>query len=221
MSKELLITPEEYLRSGIHIGTRFKTKGMRKFIYKLRKDGLKVFSIEDIDDRIRLFAKFLAGYDAARIAVVGRRAFAQTAIEQFCKIVGARPFVGRFIPGLFTNPNIKGFFEPQLVFVCESNLDKQAISEAQKVNVPVISLSSANNSLVDVDFTIPCNNKGKKSLALIFWLLAREYQFIKGIIKSRDDFKHKVEEFEFSGKERIIKKEDMGSKRRPFRGRRR
>ncbi|PIU22358.1 MAG: 30S ribosomal protein S2 [Candidatus Diapherotrites archaeon CG08_land_8_20_14_0_20_30_16] len=220
MSKELLVTPEEYLKSGIHIGTRYKTKGMRKFIFKLRKDGLKVFSIETIDDRVRYLAKFLANYDADKIAVVGRRIFAQTAVEHFCKIISAKPYIGRFIPGKFTNPKIKGFFEPQLIFVIESNLDKQVICEAQKINVPVVSLSSANNSLTNIDFTLPCNNKGKKSLALIFWLLTREYQFAKGIIKSRDDFKHKAEEFEFSGKEKIIKKEEDRRGRRPFRGRR-
>jgi len=221
MGKDLLVTPEEYLKSGIHIGTRYKSKGMRKYIFKLRKDGLKVFSIETIDDKIRLLAKFIANFDADGVAVVGRRIFAKTAVEQFCKIIGAKPYVGRFIPGKFTNPRIKGFFEPQLIFIVESSLDKQAVHEAVNLGVPVVSLSSANNSLTNIDYTVPCNNKGKKSIALIFWLLAREYQLAKGIIKSREDFTHKVEEFEYTGKEKVIKTDDDRRGRRPMRGPRR
>jgi small subunit ribosomal protein S2 len=168
MSKDLLITPEEYLKSGIHIGTRYKSKGMRKYIFKLRKDGLKVFSIETIDDKLRNLAKFLVNYDMDKVVVVGRRVFAKTAIEKFCKITGARAYTGRFIPGQFTNPQMRNFFEPQLVFIVESNLDKQAIKEAEAIDIPVVSLSSANNSLTNIDYTIPCNNKGKKSIALTF-----------------------------------------------------
>ena len=183
MGKDLLITPEEYLKSGIHIGTRYKSKGMRKYIFKLRKDGLKVFSIETIDEKIRYLAKILTNYDMDKVVVVGRRIFAKTAIEKFCKIIGAKPYIGRFIHGQFTNPQMRNFFEPQLIFVVESNLDKQAVKEAEVIDVPVVSLSSANNSLTNIDYTVPCNNKGKKSIAVIFWLLAREYQIAKGIIK--------------------------------------
>jgi small subunit ribosomal protein S2 len=221
MGKDLLITPEEYLKSGIHIGTRYKSKGMRKYIYKLRKDGLKVFSIETIDDKIRLLAKFLANYEPEGIAVVGRRIFAKTAIEHFSKIIGAKSYTGRFIPGKFTNPQIKGFYEPRMVFIIESSLDKQAVHEAVNLDIPVVSLSSANNSLTNVDYTVPCNNKGKKSIALIFWLLTREYQMAKGIIKSREEFSHKVEEFEYTGKEKIVKNDDDRRGRRPMRGPRR
>lgn len=217
MSKDLLISPEEYLKSGIHIGTRYKAKTMNKYIYKLRKDGLKVFSIEDIDEKIRYLAKFFANYDMENVAIVGRRIFAKTAIEQFCKITGAKPYVGRFVPGLFTNAQNRTFFEPELVFITESNLDKQAIMEAKIINVPVIGLSSANNSAKNVDFVVPCNNKGKKSIALLFWLLAREYQLIKGIIKSRDDFKYKVDDFEYKGKVKVYKQENTS--RRSMRGR--
>lgn len=217
MSKDLLISPEEYLKSGIHIGTRYKAKTMNKYIYKLRKDGLKVFSIEDIDEKIRYMAKFFANYEIENVALVGRRIFAKTAIEQFCKITGAKPYVGRFIPGLFTNAQNRNFFEPDLVFITESNLDKQAIVEAKAINVPVIGLSSANNSAKNVDFVVPSNNKGKKSVALLFWLLTREYQFVKGIIKSRDDFKYKVDDFEYKGKVKVYKQETTS--RRPMRGR--
>lgn len=213
MSKELLISPEDYLKSGIHIGTKYKTNGMNKYIFKLRRDGLKVFSIETIDDRIKSVAKFFANYDMSKVCIVGRRLFAKTAIEQFCKITGARPYVGRFIPGKFTNTTAKNFFEPELVFIVESNLDKQAIAEANILHIPVIGLSSTNNETNGIDLVIPSNNKGKKSVALIFWLLVREYQFVKGIIKSRNDFTHKVEEFEYTGKEKPMRQDDRRDNR--------
>ncbi len=221
MGKDLLVTPEEYLKSGIHIGTRYKSKGMRKYIFKLRKDGLKVFSIETIDDKLRNLAKFLANYDMEKVVLIGRRVFAKTAIEKFCKITGAKSYTGRFIPGQFTNPQMRNFFEPQLIFIVESSLDKQAVHEAGKIDVPVVSLSSANNTLTNIDYTVPCNNKGKKSIALIFWLLTREYQVAKGIIKSKDEFTHKVEDFEFTGKEKFVRNDEDRRGRRPMRGQQR
>ena len=47
------------LKAGIHIGTKFRTKYMDKFIYKTRPDGLSVLNLQKIDERLRLAANFL------------------------------------------------------------------------------------------------------------------------------------------------------------------
>ena len=214
MAKSLLMSPEEFLRSGVHIGTRYKTKGMVKYIYSTRKDGLKVLSIETISDKIRLAAKFLANYDPKEVVVVGRRVFASKPIEKFCEITGMIPKTGRFIPGTFTNTDTKGFVEPKLVLITESNLDRQAIKEAKALDIPVIAFSSTNNFTHDIDFIIPANNKGAKSLATLYWLLAREYLLAKGIIKTRSEFTHKIEEFEYKGKVRKRPVVQKGKKKR-------
>ncbi len=202
MGKDLLLSPEEFLKSGIHIGTRFKTKGMKKYIYSSRKDGLKVLAIETISDRIKLAAKIIANYEPSKVAIVGRRVFAKTAIELFCKVTDTKPVIGRFIPGTFTNTDSKTFMEPELIVVTESNLDKQAIAEAKDLDLPVIGFCSTNNFTENIDLIVPANNKGKKSVATLFWLLAREVQLEKGIIKTRQEFTSNVDDFEFKGKEK-------------------
>lgn len=213
MAKDLLMTPEEFLKSGVHIGTRYKTGGMKKFIYSVRKDGLKVLAIETISDRIKEAAEMIAKYDPEKVVVVGRRLFASTPIKKFSEIIGAKPLIGRFIPGTFTNTSAKRFIEPDLVILTESNLDAQAVLECKKLVIPTIAFSSTNNFTEDINFIIPSNNKGRKSLAVLYWLLAREVQFIKGIIKSRSEFTHKVDDFEFKGKEKPTSHLNMGGKK--------
>ncbi len=40
--EEFLVPTKQYLKAGIHIGTKFRTKYMEQFIYKTRPDGLSV-----------------------------------------------------------------------------------------------------------------------------------------------------------------------------------
>lgn len=203
MSKELLLSPEEFLKSGIHIGTKYKSKGMQKFIYSNKKDRLKVLSIEDISDRIRLAVNLLKDYEPDKVMVIGRRIYATKPITVFANIFGFKSNVGRFVPGTFTNTTKKGFVEPSIIFVAEPDLDHQAIKEAKELNIPVIALCTTQNKTEYVDFIIPCNNRGRKSLATIYWLLARELMLAKGMIKSRAEFKKRVEDFEYKPKKEV------------------
>jgi len=82
------------------------------------------------------------------------------------------------------------------MMVIDPGADKQALFEALKMNVPIISLCDSNNMTQNIDLIVPCNNKGKKSLSMIFWLLAREVMLKQGKIKKPEDFKYTVEEFE-------------------------
>ena len=43
-----------------------------------------------------------------------------------------------------------------------------------------------NNQANNLDLVVPCNNKGKKSLGLFFYILMREYLKSMGKIKSDD-----------------------------------
>jgi small subunit ribosomal protein S2 len=82
--------------------------------------------------------------------------------------------VGRFIPGTLTNPQYRNFTEPDVVIVTDPIGDAQAVKEAVDVGIPVIGMCDTNNMTMNIDLIIPTNNKGRKALALIYFLLARE-----------------------------------------------
>lgn len=169
-----IIPQDEYLTAGIHIGTAQKTKEMLRFVYRVRTDGLYVLDIQATDRRIRLAAKLLAKYDPQKILVVSARQYGHYPSEMFAKVIGARAITGRFIPGTMTNPKLHLFIEPDILVVTDPSGDMQAVNEAVNIGVPVIGLCDTNNSISNVDFVIPTNNKGRKALALIYWLMAKK-----------------------------------------------
>jgi small subunit ribosomal protein S2 len=164
---------------------------MRRFIFKVRQDGLYVLDIRKLDERIRVAAKFLSRYEPSKILLVAARQYAYKPIQMFSKVVGSDYITGRFIPGTLTNPMLKEYREPDVVFVNDPAIDKQAVSEATVVGIPVVALCDTNNSCADIDLVIPTNNKGRRALAIVYWLLAREIVKIRG-----QDFTYTVEDFE-------------------------
>jgi len=191
MSEEMLVPIDQYLKSGIHIGTKFKTKYMSNFIYKSRPDGLYVLNLQKIDERIRTAAKFLSQYSPDEIVVVSRRENGWRPAKMFGKVTGTKIFAGRYPPGVMTNPELKTYFEPKVIVVTDPWPDRNAILDAAKAGVTVISLCDTNNQTNNIDLVLPCNNKGKKSLGLLFWILAREYMKAKkagDITQTAEDF---------------------------------
>lgn len=187
---EPLIPKKDYLSVGIHIGMKSKNKDMEKFIYKVREDGLAVLNLKMLDERIRIASNFLAR--ANTILVVGRKVNAHDPIKKFAEAVeGVKFIIGRFMPGTLTNPNYEEFVEPDIVLLTDPLSDHQALKEAVDSRIPVVALCDTFNETKNIDFIIPCNNKGKKSLALIYWLLAREINKIRG----KKQFKYKFEDF--------------------------
>lgn len=193
--KDLLVDIETYLKSGVHIGTKFKTGDMRRYIFKKRKDGLMVFNIETIDKRIRMVAKLLAKYEAKDVAIVCRKLYGQTPIKKFAALTGTNAYTGRFIPGTVTNPEARSFYEPKVILLCDPVSDSQALKETFESHLPIISIVGSESPLTNIDVSIPANNKGRKSLALIMYLLAREVLIARGEITA-EAFTAKPEEFE-------------------------
>jgi small subunit ribosomal protein S2 len=171
---ELLVPEETYLTSGVHIGTQQKSASMRRFVYKVRFDGLHVLDVRETDRRIRFAAQFLNRFPADRILVVSQRQYGQKPVRVFAKTTGAVSFAERFVPGCLTNPNLAEYFEPKVLLVTDPATDQQALSEAVSIGIPVVGLCDVNNETRDVDLVIPANNKGRVALATVYWLLARE-----------------------------------------------
>ena len=186
-----LVPIDEYLVAGIHIGTQQKTQNMMRFVYRVRTGGLYVLDIQSTDERIRLAAKLLSRYDPSKILVVSARQYGQYPAKMFAKAIGAKAMAGRFIPGKLTNPKVEGFFEPDIVLVTDPTGDAQVIKETVNIGVPVVGLCDTNNMTSNVDMVIPTNNKGRKALSLVYWLLA------KGVAENNDiPFNYELSDFE-------------------------
>jgi len=191
----LLIDNNEYLKSGIHIGTKFKTKYMSNFIYKTRPDGLSVLNLKKIDERIKLAANFLAQYNPEDILIVGRRESCFKALKKMEEVTGIKILKGRYPPGILTNSNLEIFIEPKVLMVCDPWPDKNAVEDAIRIGIPVIGLCDTNNQSNNLDLVVPCNNKGKKAVGLMFYLLATEYLKTKGQLKANEKLEATIEDF--------------------------
>ncbi|EMA36596.1 30S ribosomal protein S2 [Halococcus hamelinensis] len=171
---DLLIPVEDYLGAGVHIGTQQKTKDMERFIHRVRTDGLYVLDVGRTDERVRTAANFLANYDAENVLVASSRQYGRFPAEKFADAIGARARTGRFIPGTLTNPDYDGYIEPDVLVVTDPIGDSQAVTEAVTVGIPVIAMCDSNNSVSNVDLVVPTNNKGRRALSVVYWLLANE-----------------------------------------------
>ena len=190
-----LVPQDQYLKAGIHIGTKFKTKYMEQFIYKTRPDGLSVLNLQKINERIELAINLLSQYAPNEIMVVSRRENGWKAVKLLGKLTGMQTYPGRYPPGILTNSNLDNFVEAKLILATDSWPDRNAIKDAVTMGIPVLALCDTNNQTNNIDFVIPCNNKGKKSLGLIFFIMAKEYLKRRNIIKSDTEFKATQEDF--------------------------
>lgn len=191
-----LIDFDTYLSSGVYIGTRQKTGAMTPFTYRVRPDGLYVLDVRKTDERIGIAGKFLARFEPANIIVVSARQYGQRPSQKFSEVTRTRAIVGRFIPGTFTNPNYEGYLEPAVLVTTDPLADEQPLREAAEMGVPVVGLCDTDNETADIDLVIPTNNKGRKALALVYWLLARQVLRERGELPLDKPFTVAVEEFE-------------------------
>ncbi|HLD10765.1 MAG TPA: 30S ribosomal protein S2 [Candidatus Nanoarchaeia archaeon] len=192
---DLLLPLDEYLKVGLHIGTKFRTKDMQSFIYKVRPDSLSVLNVQKINERLSLASKMMSNYEPNEILIVCRRENGWQSVELFSRLTGIKVIVGRYPPGLLTNTNLEDFTEVKLIFVVDPLPDKNAVEDALRIGLPVIALCDTNNEISGLELAVPCNNKGRKSLGLVFWVLAREYLKSKGLVKYDKDMEISLEQF--------------------------
>jgi small subunit ribosomal protein S2 len=188
---ELLVAEEEYLTSGVHIGTQHKTADMKPFIFRVRNDGLFVLDVAKTDEAVRQVAEYLKNFDANRILFVSQRQYGQTPVKQAATVLGSTAIAGRFMPGTLTNPVTPNYMEPEVLVLTDPLGDGQAMREAMNIGIPIVGLCDSNNETKNLKHVIPGNNKGRRSLALVYYLLTKEMMKLKG-----QEFDMEIEDFE-------------------------
>ena len=183
-------------RSGLRVGTNVKTKFMKSFITKTTDEGLYMLDGDMTLEKIMTSAKFINRVGAENIIVCSGRQYAGIPIEQFCEMTGAKHHLGRFMPGTLTNPSLPYYIEPKIVFISDPEVDEQALIEATNAGIPVIGLSNTENITSKLDIIIPANNRGRRALATMYWLLVRQILIEKGELKENESMKYEIDDFE-------------------------
>jgi len=195
-AKELLIDEDTFLTCGVHIGTKQKSKDMEPYVYKVRDDGLRILNVNMTSEKVVEAAQFLKDFDPKDVLVVSARQYGWKPATKFAESCGFECIAGRFTPGRLTNPEMRFFIEPKVILLTDPAADAQAFREATNINIPVIAMCDSNNLTTNVDIVIPGNNKGRRSLALIYWLLSRELLRIRGELDKDEDLEETIDDFE-------------------------
>ena len=196
-----LVSLEEYIKAGVHIGTKIKNKQTKKFIARVRSDGLAIIDVIKLDERLRLSAKLLSKYEPYQILAVGRRETTRKPLQMLNKYTGINVYPKRYPPGLLTNPALDIFKDVDVVIITDPILDRNALLDAYRTGKTTIAFVDTNNSLSYIDIAIPANNRGAKSLALLYYIITREYLRNKGLLSKRGELPISYEEFMEKGLE--------------------
>ena len=60
----------------------------------------------------------------------------------------------------------------------------------------IIGISNTDNITSKLDVVIPANNRGRKALATVYWLLVRQILIERGELKEEDPMKYEIDDFE-------------------------
>ena len=195
-AKDLLIDEDTFLTCGVHIGTKQKSKDMVPYVYKVRDDGLRILNVNLTSEKITEAATFLKDYEPKDVLVVSARQYGWKPAKKFADACGFVCIAGRFTPGRLTNPEMRFFIEPKVIVLTDPAADAQAFREAVNIDVPVIAMCDSNNLTTDIDIIVPGNNKGRRSLALIYWLMAREILRMKGELTADGELEETIDDYE-------------------------
>jgi small subunit ribosomal protein S2 len=182
---DMLIPLEDYVKSGIYLGTRVVTPNMRKYVYRRRADGLAIFNTDLIDEKLKEAIEYLARFNSEDVIVVCKRQAGWKAVEMFSKLTGIRAFSKKYPAGILTNTQLEDFFETELAIITDSWLDKNALKDILQVHKNILMICDTNNFSQGSDQILIGNNKSAKSLGVIFYLLARGYLKAKGLDTSK------------------------------------
>ncbi|MFB5622021.1 MAG: 30S ribosomal protein S2 [Candidatus Nitrosomaritimum yanchengensis] len=187
---------KKVLSTGIRVGTQVKTKFMKPFMTKASPEGLYMLDLDITLEKIKTAAKFINRLGTDKLIVCSGRQYANTPIEKFCEMLDSKKLLGRFLPGTLTNPSLPYYIEPKLVLISDPQVDGQAIIEATNAGIPIIGISNTDNITSKLDVVIPANNRGRKALATVYWLLVRQILIERGELKEDEPMKYEIDDFE-------------------------
>jgi small subunit ribosomal protein S2 len=195
-------------------GTQVRTKSMEQFTTRPRPDGLHLLDYSKTLHRIDVAGKFISFVGPQNVVVYTSRDYGKVPVEKFCEVTKAIPVVGRFMPGTLTNPLFPGHLDVDLIVVADPASDTQAIVEAANMGTPVIAICDTDNITDDIDLVIPGNNRGRRSLATIFWLLTRSVLMHSSLLAGDQLLKYSIDDFETKITESDMEEEEEERPRR-------
>ncbi|EJW04543.1 ribosomal protein S2 [Edhazardia aedis USNM 41457] len=185
------------IRCYCHLGGKKVTRQCENYVYAVRpEDGIHIIDINLQWEKIILAARAICAIPNPQdIIVCSSREYGRKAVLRFCEYTGCTPYVGRFIPGMFTNPQIRKIKEPRLVVVADPFTDKQTVYEAGFVNTPCVAFCNTDNDLDYVDIAIPMNNRSLNAIGAGFCILAKVVKFMRGEAGLTDNLKFEIERY--------------------------